>query len=114
MENFFYEGVFFPEISDLMDYMNFDEEDLKESPDDFFMISPGKLEPFFNFDINFIMEAIENTCDERYSEEATEVGKAKELMLKHIDFDAINAEMPMLYYAGGEVKLTYRDILNNM
>ena len=51
--------------------------------------------------------------EERFDEDRTQEDKLREIFNKYIDFDAINKEMPKLWYPTNKIKVwTKQDLLN--
>lgn len=93
MENFFIDDQFF---SDLCEYMESRELEEDNIPDDWSEVAiEGDLQPMLIFNIDWIFDRID---EERDDENNNSSEKLIGLFKKHIDFDAINNEMPKLYY----------------
>lgn len=93
MENFFIDDEFF---SDFTEYMESRELDEINIPDDHSeMAIEGELQPMYKFDLDWIFDRLD---EERDDENNNASDKLIELLKKNIDFEAINAGMPKLYY----------------
>lgn len=116
MEKFFVDDRPFSTMEDFIEYMgNLDRDEIESTPDTIVRLDLTKPEPFMKFDLDFIKEAIYDSCEERMSEDADEVDKLEKILQKHINFEAINAEMPILYYTDGRYEeITHREILKLM
>ena len=96
----------------------FDEKEIQEYveelPESYKLTLNGtKVEPIFELTADWILERV---ADERWTEEGAEISKVERLLEKYINFDAINQEMPRLYYEDRLNKITYtkEDIINEL
>lgn len=99
MENFFYNNDFYNELSDLCNYMNWDEEEINSFEDDFKLeVNQSRLEPMFKIDSEWITERIP---EHRFSEQDgdSEVTKIMKILDNNIDFNKINSLIPKAYYS---------------
>ena len=119
MENFFIDDKFYSDLSDLMDEMDIEEENINELPDDWSeKIQLSKLEKMFVLKKSFVVDAINQQTDrweDRYPEDPSgklldEIEKAIE---SGIDVDKINSLIPELYYPTEEfVTITKQDLID--
>ena len=59
MEDFFYNNDFYSELSDLCNYMDWDEDEINSFEDDFKLeVNQSRLEPIFKIDSEWITERI--------------------------------------------------------
>lgn len=94
MENFFYDDKFYPDLGDLCDDLDLDEEKIAALPDDWqIKVFETSLEPIVVLSADWILDRIDG---ERFSEndESDKVYK----LLQQIDFKLVNEKMPKLYY----------------
>lgn len=104
MENFFYNDEFYSDLDWLMDVLEIDETSVHDLEDDWEIeCYESTLEPLFRLDYEWIIDHID---EERWTEDAEESIKVKKILEKHINFDAINDEMPKLYYGNERKKFT--------
>jgi hypothetical protein len=101
---FFYEDQFYPDIETFLEDLGWDEEYIKELPDDYVLkIKEAKLEPVIELSADWIFERI---YEGRFSEDGNEGDKVYKI-LEDIDYKTINAAMPKLYYES-----TMKNVLN--
>ena len=111
MENFFYDDKFYSDLGELMDDLDYyEEEDVLKLPDDYSLdCKESKLEPIVTLSVNWIGERID---EERFTEDADEIEKIEKVLSANIDFEKINSLMPKLYYESKEkFKITKADML---
>jgi hypothetical protein len=110
MENFFYNDKFYSDMEELMDDLDYYEEDVLKLPDDYSLDCKGfKLEPIVTLSADWIGERID---EERFTEDGDEIEKILKVLSANIDFDKINSLMPKIYYESGEkFKITKADML---
>lgn len=76
MENFFIDDKFYSDLSDLMEDMDIEEENISELPDDWSeKIQLSKLEKMFVLKKSFVVDAINQQTDrweDRYPEDASD------------------------------------------
>lgn len=96
MENFFYDDKFYRDIGELMEDMDF-KEDLSNVEDDWAVnCVEAILEPLVEFTEDWIQDHIN---EERFPEDDDDVYRKMTTLFKdNINFDAIAAGMPKLYY----------------
>ena len=116
MENFFYNSVFCSDLSDLMDELDIDEENLNELEEDWFGICESStLEKIFvikkEFAVDSIMASTENWVD-RFPENSDITEKEiKKAISDAVDIDKLNDGLPSFYYPNGkEFKVTKADL----
>jgi hypothetical protein len=98
MENFFYNDIFYSELSECCDYNNWDKEEIESYPDDFKLeVECSELNSIVEIDAEWITERID---EERFSENRCddEVSKIMKILNENMDFEKINALIPKLYY----------------
>jgi len=108
MENFFIENEFFSDFCDYMDSRDLEEDNI---PDDWSeMAVEGKLEPMFDFSLDWIMDRLN---EERDDENGNGGEKLIKIFEKHIDFNSINEAMPGFWYATkNKFMITKQDLLD--
>lgn len=116
MENFFYCDNFYSDISDLMDELEIDEDNVNDLPGDWEVeVEDTTKEKIFVFEKQSVSDAIIETTDrweERFPEESESTFKQIESAIKAgIDIDKINELLPSLYYANGEMSIITKDDL---
>jgi hypothetical protein len=107
MENFIYDDRFCSDISDLMDAIGIEEEDLSELEDDWSVtVQETTLEKIFVIEKEFAVDAIVSQTEiweERFPEEADSVFKQiKKAVNDAVDIDKLNEGLPSLYYPNGK------------
>lgn len=96
MENIFYQDEYYSELSDLMDALDLDEDNVHDLPDDYVLnCKECDLEPIIELSANWICEHI---SEERFSEEGIEADKLYKILAENIDYEKVNALIPKLYY----------------
>lgn len=96
MENFFYNDKLYYDLGELCDDLDLDEGAIKSLPDDWSIeATASSCEKIAEITPRFISAAID---DERWPEERDSVYKKVIGALETIDYAAINAVMPELYY----------------
>jgi hypothetical protein len=114
MENFFVDDRFYSGLEDLIeDVLDWEEiDEIKELNDDWSIeVTESSLEPMIRFDINWILNRID---DDRLPEDCERTDrKLVQLLKDNINFDAINAGMPELYYEkwNSKIKITKQDLM---
>lgn len=103
MENFFYEDLFCSDLSDLMEALNIEENNIADLDEGWAVkVMDTNLEKIFQFDMNFIVNAITNHTDkweERFPEECERTNEAVETAIKAgIDIEKINSLLPSIWY----------------
>jgi len=119
MENFFIDDSFYNDLSDMMDEMEIEEENISELPDDWSQkIQLSKLEKIFTLNKNFVTDAIiqkTDTWEERFPEDPNDsfMNKIEKAIESGIDIDKINSLLPELYYPTMEfVTITKKDLID--
>src|SRR5688572_20563640 len=96
MENFFYNDKFYSDLGALCDDLDLDEKAIAKLPDDWSIeVTESSLEPIATISARSILQGID---DDRWPEESDSVERKVIRVLETIDFAAINAAMPELYY----------------
>jgi hypothetical protein len=96
MENFFYNDKFYSDLGELCDDLDLDDDAIAALPDDWSIeATESKCEKIANITPQFIAQAID---DVRWPEDSDNVFDKVIKALKGIDYAAINAAMPELYY----------------
>lgn len=97
MENFFYNDKLMYDLGDLCSELDLDDEEaIKALPDDWSVkVTGSSCEKIAKITPQFIASAID---DDRWPEESDNMYRDVIKILGTIDFDAINAAMPELYY----------------
>lgn len=115
MENFFYEEYFCSSIEDLICRLDLedDEIDIKNLPEDWSVkIELTDLEPVHTFGEKDVDRLLDNIYEDRLTEDGDELGPIRNALIKYIDFEKINAEVPNLYYPNGKKEIiTKQDLL---
>lgn len=108
MENFFIEDEFYDDLCSYMEAHDLEEDNI---PDDWSeMANETKLEPMFDFSMDWIFDRIN---EERDDENGSAGERLVKILEKHIDFKAIQEEMPKLYYATKvKFEITKQDLLD--
>jgi len=107
MEHLFYDGNFYSELSEYLEYHDIKREEVESYPDDYKLEMNGsKLEPIVQFDAEWISERI---CEERFSENNcdSETSKIMKALNDCIDFDKLNSQIPKLYYENRRDKCVF-------
>lgn len=119
MENFFIDDKFYTDLSDLMDEIDIEEENINELPDDWSeKIQLSKLEKMFVLKKSFVVDAINQQTDrweDRYPEDANDklLDEIEKAIESGIDIDKINSLIPELYYPTNEfITITKQDLIN--
>ncbi len=107
MENFFYNDQFCSDLSDLMDILDIDEDNLNELAEDWSVkVEESALEKIFPITEQFIIDAVNYHSarhDDRFPQDSETIFKSVGEAIKNgIDIDKINDAMPSLYYANGD------------
>lgn len=96
MENFFYNDKFYQDLEALCEELEYDEKDVNYFPDDWSIeATASSCEKIANITPQFIAQAID---DCRWPEDSDNTWDKVIKALKPIDYAAINAAMPELYY----------------
>lgn len=111
----FYDGVYdyLEEVTGTFDEREI-QEYVEELPDDYEVIfNETKVEPIFELTADWIIDRVD---EERWTEDGAEISKVERLLDKYINFDAINQEMPRLYYEDrlNEITYTKEDLENEV
>lgn len=116
MENFFYNEIFHSDLGELIDYLDYDEDNL---PDDgtVIKIELSKLEKVITVTDDFIVDAVlraTDQFDDRFPEDSEDVmEQIGDAIKKVIDIDRLNGLLPELYYPSGKfIEVTKQDILD--
>ena len=99
MENFFYSDNFHSDLGELMDYLDYnEEEDVLKLPDDYTLnCIKAELEPIVTLSAEWIIDRID---EERLTEDGNEIERIEKALYANIDFEKLNSLMPKLYYEG--------------
>lgn len=110
MENFLYnEEYFCSDLSDLMDHLEIEEEDIDNLPDGWNVeCYECELQPIFSLSADWIIEKID---EERLTEDGEELEKVEKMLNEKIDFTAINQAIPKLYYPVNKITINKSDII---
>jgi hypothetical protein len=119
MEKFFYDDRFCLDISDLMEILDIDDENLDELEDDWSVTCEGAtLEKIFVIEKEFAVSAIVNETDtwsDRFPEDdwsVTLFEQIKKAIAESIDIEKLNEKLPSLYYPNGKkFKVTKDDLV---
>lgn len=83
-------------IDYLIEELEWTEEDLLEMPDDYILTAKEcDIEPVFQISEDWIIDRVN---EERWSEDGREMDKVIASLKKNINFEAINSDMPKLWY----------------
>jgi hypothetical protein len=99
MENFFYNGEFFHNLTELLEYVEWDAAYIANLPDDStLVVYESDYEPIQELSADFIAQRIN---EERFSEENCdkEFIEIVNILNNNIDFEKINSLMPKLHYS---------------
>lgn len=115
MENFFIEDEFFSTLDDLIDYIGLDVEELDDNWTT--KVKLSELEPMFQFNEKFIVDAIINNTDlfeDRFPENSDNIfDKIKEGIIASVDLEKLNKMIPSLYYPNCDYRIiTKQDLLD--
>jgi hypothetical protein len=115
MQNFFIEDEFFSTLDDLIDYIGLDVEELDDNWTT--KVKLSELEPMFQFNEKFIVDAIINNTDlfeDRFPENSDNIfDKIKEGIIASVDLDKLNKFIPLFYFPTGHYKtITKQDLLD--
>lgn len=111
MENFFYSDKFYSDLGELMDDLDYyEEEDVLKLPDDYSLdCNVSRLEPIVTLSGDWIAERVD---EERFTEDGDEIEKISKVLSTNIDFEKVNFLIPKLYYESREkFKITKADML---
>lgn len=115
MENFFYGDKFYSELGDLIcDLEDEYGENLVDMEDDWFCdAQESSCEPIIKLSVEWIMDRIN---EERFPEDDDDRVWNKVIdSLKKIDYEAVNKEMPELYYESRRrFVITKQDLIDNL
>lgn len=97
---------FFKDIDGVIDHVIYTEDkELEDLPDDYTVeVELCDLEPIFQLDSQKLYEILSDVFDERCSEDGDEWGDVEPILKKHIDFEALNKDIPSLWFPNGEVE----------
>lgn len=113
MENFFWNGNFYSDLTECCNCNDWDKGEIGSYPADFILeVGLSKLEAIETLTPEWIIEHID---DERYSEDNCDVEASLiiRVLNENINFDKINSLMPKLYYESNEkYKFTKQDLLD--
>lgn len=114
-EYFFVDERFYTDVFDLVEDIKYweDIDDISELPDEYKIeVTGSKLEPMFVFDLQHVLDTL---SEDRmpFESERTENELIK-VLKDNINFDAINENMPKLYYEdrSNRCYITKQDIIN--
>jgi len=115
MENFFIEDEFFSTLDDLIDYIGLDVEELDDNWTT--KVKLSELEPMFQFNEKFIVDAIINNTDlfeDRFPEDSDNAfKKIEEAIIGSVDLEKLNKMIPSLYYPNCDYRIiTKQDLLD--
>ena len=97
--NYCYDNdFFFDEISDLINHLDITPDNVGDFSNGI-EVSLTELQPLCVMDADKICECVQ---EDRRSESENELDMLKSVLKKYVDFDAINANMPKLYYETSE------------
>jgi hypothetical protein len=104
--------MFYNEIDDIIEEALEDNcfESVSDVPDDFsIQYSDCEPAPIYKLDADLLCGMIEDHFVENHSEDGNEWDGVKQLIEKHFDLDAFNAEAPELYMPNGVMHTITRD-----
>lgn len=112
MENFFYSDKFYSDLDDLCDDLDLDEAAIQLLDDTWSIeATESTYEPIVELSADYIAESID---DDRWPEEKDDAYRAIIKLLGTIDYAAINAAMPHLYYDTMKpFKITKADLIED-
>ena len=112
MENFFIEDEFFSTLDDLIDYIGLDVEELDDNWTT--KVKLSELEPMFELDIEFIVNAINDNFEDRFPEDSDNAfKKIEEAIIGSVDLEKLNKMIPSLYYPNCDYRIiTKQDLLD--
>lgn len=113
IENFFYGDSLYSDIYELADYIENNDCEIHELPDDYVLeCFKSELSPLVEFDAQWIAERID---DERFPEDNDDkvFSKIINALNECIDFKKLNSMIPELYYETRmKFYITKQDLLN--
>ncbi len=111
-KNFFYKDHFYSDADIFIDDVLSDRYDsVEDLPEDWTTkVYESDLRPIHQFTVDQMIDLIDpDKCDE----DGNSIPKVANILNKHINFDALNLDVPKLYYAKRQpTTLTKQDLLN--
>lgn len=97
---FYKDEIFFDEISDVIADIEYKEEmDIEDLPEDYTIeLELCRLEPLFKLNSIDLYEILLRHFEDRSSDDGEEWDGIADILKKHIDFDALNADIPKLWF----------------
>ena len=97
---------FFKDIDGVIDHVIYTEDkEIEELPDDYTIeVECCDLEPIFQLDSLKLYEILCDLFGERCSEDGDEWGDVEHVLKRHIDFEALNKDIPELWFPNGKVE----------
>lgn len=120
MENFFYGDKFYSDISDLLEDIEVEDDNVKNLPDDWSIdCEDCSLEQMFVLTNEFVSNSILERTDkweDRFPEDTDIVDiKIRKAIEAGIDVDKMNALMPKLWYPNGTMfTITKKDLISEV
>ena len=111
MENFFYEDRFYGDLSSLVHDLEEDEDkDIEDFPEDYTVeVYEGIERKIHQFKPEEIVDLLP---DDVWDEDFELVPRVIEVLIKHIDFEKLNADMPTLFFESrNKVVLKKKDLI---
>ena len=118
MENFFIDGKFYNDLSELMDDRDIQDDELHLLDGDWCETAKqSKLEKIFTLKKDFVVNAIieqTDTWEERFPEDSDDLfEEIKKAVEQGIDLEKMNNLLPELYYPDGvKFKITKQDLID--
>ncbi len=111
--NFIFVDTFCEDLSNLMDELNItDEKQINDLEDDWTRkVELTTLEPMFVLTADDLADQLNNTHDDRYSEDAPEHDKIIAALNACVDFEKLNSMIPKLCYPSNEFLLVTKNDL---
>lgn len=100
------EDLYFNDIDGIIDHVIYTEDkELEELPDDYTIeVECCDLEPIFQLDSLQLYEILCDLFGERCSKDGDEWGDVEHVLKRHIDFEALNKDIPELWFTNGKVE----------
>lgn len=107
------EDRFYNDINEIIDdIIDWEGKELEELPDDYTIeVGLCTLEPIFQLNSEKLQEILLDSFEDRSSEDGDEWDKVESVLQKHINFEALNNDIPKLWFPNGETEIFTKDEL---
>lgn len=97
---------YFDDIDDVIRHITeIEDKDIEDFSDDYTLeVECCDLEPIFQLNSENLYELLLNTFEERSSDSGDEWDKVEDILKKHIDFEALNNDIPKLWFPNGKTE----------